>query len=186
MSNCLNYDCNDPLGSHLPNDCGEEILGGVSAILLLECNNQLTDPSSASQINAEISAGRAHLLQNLKVGLDAPSPVEIDSNVAGGTTKLVTYDRTGTLIDGNVSQNNVEFYNKVFGGRVFGGAILYIIGTQEATGGELTTFIDASVTFTGGLTIPSNNNEFMTFNGMFKWRKRDMPTLESAPVGIFS
>lgn len=185
MANCLNYDCNDPLGTHLPNDCGEELLAGISGMLLLECNHQLTDPTSASQINTEIAAGRAHLLKNLKVGLDAPSAVQIDSNVAGGTQKLVTYDRSGTLIDGNVSANNVDFYNGVFGGRVFGGALLYIIGTQEATGGELCTFVDAAVTFTGGLTIPNNNNEFMTFNGTFAWRKRDMPSLETAPVGIF-
>jgi hypothetical protein len=186
MANCLNYDCNDPLGTHLPNDCGEELLGGGSGMLLLECNHQLTDPTSAAQVTAEIAAGRAHLLLNLKVGLDAPSPVEIDSNVAGGTTKLVTYDRTGTLIDGNVSANNVSFYNGVFGGRVFGGALVYIVGTQEATGGEKTFFIDAPVNFTGGVTMPNNNNEFITFNGTFKWRLRDMPSLETAPAGIFT
>jgi len=186
MADCLNYDCNDPLGTHLPNDCGEELLAGGSGMLLLECNHQLTDPTSASQINTEIAAGRAHLFLNLKVGLDAPSPIEIDSNVAGGTTKLVTYDRTGTLIDGNVSANNISVYNSVFGGRTFGGALVYIVGTQEYSGGEKTFFIDAPLTFTGGLTMPNNNNEFITFNGTFKWRLKDMPTLEAAPVGIFT
>lgn len=186
MANCLNYDCNDPLGTHVPNDCGEELLAGVSGMVLLECNTQLTSASSASQINAEISAGRARLLLNLKVGIDAPSPIEIESNVAGGTTKLVTYDRTLNLIDGNVSSSNISFYDGVFGGRVFGGAILYLVGTEESTVGEQVYYINSAINFTGGLTIPNNNNEFMTFNGVAKWRGKTMGTLVTAPVGIFT
>jgi len=182
--NCLSYDCNDPLGTHLPNDCGEELLGGGSGILLLECNHQLTSASSAAQISAEIAAGRAKLLLNLKIGIDAPTPIEVDSNVSGGTTKLVNYDRTLTLIDGNVSSNNVNFYDGVFGGRVFGGAILYLVGTEESST-TLVTWIDAAINFTGGLTIPNNTNEFMTFNGVAKWRSKNMPSLATAPVGIF-
>ena len=184
MANCLNYDCTDALGTHLPNHCGQELLGGASGILLLECNHTLTSASSTSQITAQIAAGKAHLLLNLKIGIDAPSAVEIDSNVSGGTTALVTYDRTLTLIDGNVSSNNVSFYDGVFGGRVFGGAILYLVGTEESST-TLVTFIDAAITFTGGLTVPNNTNEFMTFNGTAKWRKKTMPTLATAPVGIF-
>lgn len=185
MANCLNYDCSDPLGTHLPNDCGEELLGGVSGILLLECNHTLTSASSASQITAQIAAGKAHLLLNLKIGVEAPSPVEIDSNVSGGTTKLVTYDRTLTLTDGNVSSNNISFYDGVFGGRVFGGAILYMVGTEESDIGTKVLFIDSAINFTGGLTVPDNNNAFMTFNGTAKWRSKSMGTLVDAPVGIF-
>jgi hypothetical protein len=184
MANCLNYDCNDPIGIHLPNTCGEELLGGGSGLLLLECDNQLVDPSNASQIQAEIAAGRAHLVKNVKIGIEAPSPVEIDSNVAGGTTKLVTYDRTLTLIDGNVSNNNISFYDSVFGGRVFGGAIIYLVGTEESSQ-TLVYYVDDAINFTGGLTIPNNDNEFMTFNGNGKWRKKTMGTLINAPVGIF-
>lgn len=186
MANCLNYDCNDPLGTHLPNDCSEELLAGVSGMVLLECNTQLTSASSASQINAEIAAGRARLLLNLKVGVDPPSPIEIESNVAGGTTKLVTYDRTLSLIDGNVSSNNISFYDGVFGGRVFGGAILYLVGTEESDLGTQVYYINSAINFTGGLTIPNNNNEFMTFNGVAKWRGKTMGTLVTAPVGIFT
>ena len=185
MANCINYDCNDELGTYTQNDCGEELLAGVSGIVLLECNTQLTDPSSATEINDEIAAGRATLINGVKIGLDAPSPVEIDSNVVGATQKLVTYNRQGSLIDGNVSIANVEFYNKVFGGRTFGGAILYLKGTEESTAGAFVTYIDAPINFVGGLPIKNNNDENMTFNGTFKWRKKDMPALATAPVGIF-
>lgn len=186
MANCINYDCLDALGAYLNNDCGEELLAGISGMILLECNNQLTDPSDAVEVAAEIAAGRATLIDGIKVGLDAPSPVEVDSNTVGATQKLVTYNRQGNLIDGNVSSANSTFYNKVFGGRTFGGMILYIKGTAESTGGAQVVFVDAAVNFTGGLPIKNNNDENMTFQGTFKWRKKDMPALVAAPAGIFN
>jgi hypothetical protein len=184
MANCLNYDCTTSIGTHSENRCGEELLGGASGLLLLECNHQLTSASSVSQINAEIAAGRAHLLRSVKIGVEAPSAVEIDSNVSGGSTKLVTYNRTLTLIDGNVSSANVSFYDGVFGGRQFGGAILYLVGTEESTS-TLVYYIDAAISFTGGLVIPNDQNSYMTFTGTAKWKKKTMPTLATAPVGIF-
>jgi len=152
---------------------------------LLECDNQLTDPSDPAEITTEIAAGRAHLLLGLKIGVDAPTAIEVDSNVSGGTTKLVNYDRTMTLIDGNVSDNNIDVYDKVCGGRVFGGAILYLVGTEQSTAGASVYYIDSAINFTGGLTIPNNDNEFITFNATAKWRKKTMGTLATAPAGIF-
>lgn len=185
MANCINYDCQDDLGVYTNNDCGEELLSGISGMVLLECNSQLTDPSSASEINAEIAAGRATLIDGVKIGFDAPSAVEVESNQVGATQKLTTYNRSGTLIDGNVSIVNNAFYNKVFGGRTFGGAIFYIKGTEESNGGAKVAYVDAALNFTGGLPIKNNNDENMTYQGSFKWRKKDMPTLAAAPTGIF-
>ena len=186
MANCINYNCADDIGEHVENTCGEELLGGSSQMVLLECNHQVTDPSNGTQIAAEIAAGRANLLTNLKVSIAKPSPVEVDSNVACGTSKLVTYDRTGTLIDGNVNANNITFYNAVFGGRAFGGAILYLCGTSEADSGEKVEWIDSTVTFTGGKVLPEDNNSFQRFEGDFKWRKKDGQMLYANPVGIFT
>jgi len=185
MANCIDYSCNDELGTHLLNICGDELLGGISAFIFLECNHQLTNASNATQIAAEIAAGRATKVVGIKVGIAKPSPVEIESNVSCGTTKLVTYDRTGTLVDGNVNPSNIGFYNGVFGGRVFGGLIMYLCGTIESDQGELVEWIDAAVSFTGGKVTPNTNNSFQTFEGDFKWRKKTMPSLHNAPAGIF-
>lgn len=187
MPNPINYECSTPLGSHLENDCGEELLGGVSAALLLEVNHQLTNPSDASQINAEIAAGRAKLVQGIKVGIPKPSPVEVESNIGcGASTTLVTYDRTGTIIDGNVNSTNIDFYNTVFGGRTFGGIIFYMCGTEEATSGSVVAWLNSPVKFTGGRVIPNTNNTFQTFDGDFKWRKKDDMLNYPTPVGIFN
>lgn len=186
MANCINYDCQDELNSHTPNDCGEELLAGISGIILLECNSTLSDPSSASEINAEIAAGRATLIDGVKIGLELPSPVAVPSNIVGGTDKTSTYNRQGNLVDGNVSAVNTVMYNQLFGGRVFGGAILYLKGTEESAAGAKVAYINAAITFTGGLPIKNNNDENMTYQGVFTWRKKDMPLLYTAPTGIFS
>ena len=68
MANCYSYNCDDPLGNHLLNDCGNEKQGGIKDIIILECNHQLTDPSSQAQVEDEINAGRATKIQNLKIG----------------------------------------------------------------------------------------------------------------------
>ncbi len=185
MNNCINYECQDPIGDYTYNDCGEELLAGIGGMVLLECGTQLTDPSSASQINAEISAGRATLINGIKVGLDAPTAVTVESNTVGATQKTATYNRQGTLVDGNVNALNNEFYSKVFGGRQFGGAILYLTGTEDSAGGAKVLFVDAAINWTGGLPIKNNNDENMTYQGVFTWRKKDMPTMHTAPTGIF-
>lgn len=186
MYNCINYDCADNLGIHLPNDCGEELLAGISGVVLLECNHHITDPSNATQINAEIAAGRATLIDNIKIGLDDPSPVEVDSNIVGGTQKLVTYNRSGTHIDANVSAHNILLYNTLLGGKTMGGAILYLKGTEDSDAGTKVLWIDNAITFTGGLPIKNNNDENMKFNNKFTWRNREMPLMYNAPTGIFA
>jgi len=183
--NCLNYDCNETLEDHLPNDCGEEFQGGSNGLVLLECNHQLTDPSSATQINAEIAAGRAKLVRNIKLGINAPSSVSIESNIGCESTKVVTYDRSGTLIDGNVNSQNIDFYNTVFAGRRFGGMIFHECGTEESADGARVTWIDKVLSFTGGRVFPSANTEFQRFEGTFNWRSKIEGQIYPAPTGIF-
>lgn len=186
MANCVSYECDVALGTHLLNDCGEELLAGISGVILLQCNHLLTDPSSAVQINAEIAAGRAVKFDNLKIGLDEPTPVTVDSNIVGGTPKLVTYDRSGTWVDSNVNQNNINTYNELLGGKIMGGAIAYIKGTEESNVGAKVLWINAAISFTGGLPIQNDNNVNMFFNNKFNWRKKDMPSMYTAPVGVFA
>jgi hypothetical protein len=184
--NCLNYECTEDVGQHLPNECGEELLGGGSGCVLFECNTTLTDPTNATQVLAEIAAGRATLIDGVKIGLDLPSPVEIDSNIVGATQTLVTYNRSGTLSDGNVNTNNVNLYDIVGGGRKFGAMLIYIKGTEESNVGAKCFFINAAVQFTGGLPMKNNNDEIMTFQYVFKWRKKTMQSLDTAPAGVFN
>lgn len=184
--NCPNYNCLDPLGVHTPNNCGEELLGGGSGVLLLECNHQLTDASNTGLINIEIAAGRATLIKGVKVGINLPSPIKVDSNAACVNQKVVTYDRTGSYVDGNVSPDNLVFYKPIFAGRSFGGMIIYECGTEESDAGAQVTWIDSVISFEGGRILPVNNNEFQRFEGAFSWRSKFDADLAPAPAGVFA
>ncbi len=183
MANCINYNCDDQIGDQVLNDCGIELQGGIDAVIFLECDNQLTDPSDAAEIQAELDAGRATIFNNVKYSLDPPSPVKIASNVACAPDKIVRYDRTGTLVDGNVNDANVDVYNEVFSGRSFGGLILHECETGKVT------WIDEEIIVEGGRVIPDNNGEFQTFTGVFNFQTKPDQVdgnIFDEPVGIFS
>ena len=185
MANCVNYNC-DPLGDHEISilDCGAAIPGGISSLVILDCSHQLTDPSDGTQINAEIAAGRAWLVENVKVGMDAPSAVTQDPTTSCGGERIATYDRTLTIEDYNVSAGNNEFYSTVFGGRSFGGAILAECGDDELD--PVVTFINKEITAEGGRIVPNTVDESQRFEGTFKWKSRTLPAIAPAPTGVFS
>lgn len=184
-TNCINYECTDTLPDHSTNNCNQGLLGGISAVVLLECNTQLTDPSDAADVANEISNGRAKKLVSVKIGFDQPTPKETESFIVGGTAQLNTYERSGTLKDGNVNANNNSLYSLLFAGRQFGGAIFYVKGSEQGNQGAKIFFVNSAITFTGGLPVKDNNDENMIYNGSFKWLSLDSPQLLPAPPGIF-
>jgi hypothetical protein len=185
MANCIDYCYSDPLGDPEVIECGRDPVGGLSAVILLECNHELTDPSSAAQVNAEIAAGRATLVQRASLTVDKPSPVTQESKVPCETPSLVTYDRKGVYENPNVTQQNISFHDNLFDGRRFGGMIMYECGTAEDDD-QYVTWIDAAVKFTGGRVIPAKDTEGQSFQGDFAWRGMRNPQRYPAPAGIFS
>jgi hypothetical protein len=179
MSNCIDYNCSD-LEDHLLNDCGEELPGGSNQMVILDCDHTVTDPTNGTTINADISAGRAILVRNVKIGMPAPSPVTVPSNIANQTDKLVNYDRSLTLIDGNINAQNILFYRALLQGRTIGGIIFYEVDANQVT------WIDAAIKATGGRVFPDSNIEFQRVETTFTWRKLDEPQVYSTPTGVFS
>jgi hypothetical protein len=183
--NCDNYNCGDDIGDHELNTCSEELRGGGSSVIFFECNTEITDYTSSAQILAEIAAGRANLFSNVKIGIDAGSPITADALQACSTQTLISYDRTFSLIDANVNSNNTDLYNTLFAGRKFGSALIYICGTTDADAGAKTILIDSEVKGTGSLIVPNTDQESMRFEGSFSWRKKAGPLLLDAPTGVF-
>lgn len=183
---CLNYNCAGTLDLHTPNDCGEELLGGSDAIIILECDHQLTDPSDGTAILAEIAAGRATLIEGVKVSIEAPAAVELEPLVACETAQVINYDRAGTLLDGNVSAVNINFYTPILRNRKFGGVILRLCGTTGSNQGEQVIWIDSTVKFKGGLIYPPGNNEQIRLEASFAWRNANEPDMYASPTGVFN
>lgn len=179
MATCLDYGCADEIQAQLLNDCEQEVLGGASAAVVLPCGHTITDPSDGTAINALIASGDARLYENLKIGIDLPSAVEIESNIACRPPKRVTDERSGTWIDGNVNSNNVSAYDSLKNNTI-GGLII-----SECDSGKV-TFINEPLSFSGGRILPPTDSEFQRFEMVFKWKSRTEPTIHDAPVGVFS
>lgn len=179
MSNCIDYNCSD-LETHLLTDCAEELPGGSPQAVLLDCDHTVTDPTNGTTINADISAGRAILVRNVKISMALPSPVKVPSNIANQTDKIVNYDRSLLMIDGNVNAQNVLFYRSIVQGRSLGGMIFYEPDANQVT------WIDAAMKAEGGRVFPDSNAEFQRFETTFTWRKLDEPQVYSVPAGVFS
>lgn len=177
MPSCYQYNCNDSLGDHTLNDCEDSIQGGFKNIIILECNHQLVagDEANGSTINAEIAAGRATLLKNVKIGAGAPSATTVASLIANQPDKVVKYTREYTLMDGNVNAANQAFYDVLGSGGAFGGIILH-----NAEEGIVVAHYD-SFRAQGGLVLPDNNGEFMHYAYTFT-----MDALRDAVNGEYS
>lgn len=179
MASCVNYNCTE-LGEHLQNNCSELLLGGVPEVILLLCGHTVTDPSNATQINTNLNSGKAKRITGVKVEILKASPVTIPSDIGGEPDKLVNYNRSGTMIDANVSQSNINFYNDLLGGMPVGGLITYESYADQVT------WINAILRFTGSRVIPGVVDDRQRWDIDFTWKSKTEGSIYSAPVGIFS
>lgn len=183
MANCINYNCDDLQPHTLNADCVEPLLGGLSDAVIFDCDHQVTDFTNGTQVNAEIAAGRAWLVQNIKVGIPAPSPIEIDALKACGTMTLVNYDRTATWTDGNVNNfNTVDFYCPLLRGRTIAAIILRECGNPDS----MVTLINDEISFRGGKIVPDNNSELQRYEITLSWKSKCDPESINEPVGVFA
>lgn len=184
MSNCIDYGC-DALGQHAASiDCGAITKGGSSSWVVFACGATTTNPSNASQINADISAGRAVVVTNVKSGFAKPSPVTTDSINSCGTPSVITNDWTGTLTDGNISDQNIDFWNAFIAGRQ--AASVLMIHCVDESDTPYATWINPSsgIKFSGGRVVPNVSTQPQLIDVDFKWRQLKSPQVYSAPVGV--
>lgn len=177
--NC--YDCGDSLPAYDLLNC-EEKLGGIRNAIVLSCDSELTDPSNATEVQAEIDAGRATVIKNAKFGVPASSPVQVDSKVANQPQRVTRYDSTADYINPNVSSTNDEFHNVLFSGKAFGGIIFHELENDTVT------WINEAIRATGNKVIPDNDGDTIHYAGTFTWQSKNDEVIGmtyDAPAGIF-
>lgn len=179
MASCVNYNCTE-LGTHAQNDCNTLLLGGVPEAILLLCGHTVTDPSSASQITANIASGKAKKIIGVKIEITKASPVNIPSDIGGEPDTLVNYTRNGTMVDANVSQTTVNFYNDLLTGMPIAGMIIHESDAEQVT------WINEIMKFTGSRVIPGVVDDRQRWEIDFTWKSKYEGSIYSVPVGIFS
>lgn len=178
----ISYNCTS-LDSHLKNNCGREIMGGSAQCVLFAPGHTVTDFTSGSQIQTNITSGYAVLVQNVKIGMPRPNPITIQPHVSNEVEKVVNYDRQLDYTDGNVNSQNVNtFYNEILGGQKLSQILLFEDGES---GNTRCTLIQGKISGSGGRVIPDTNGDTQRFEVTFKWRRLAEPQIISTPSGIF-
>ena len=182
IQRCVSF-CNEELTNHDLILCEAYIEGAIAEIIVGTCNSTLVDPSNGVEVLAEIAAGRAKLIRNVRVEIPLAAPALNDSPVGGGSQIASTYDRTITIFDANSTAANVIFWNNVK--RLRAG---YIIVKEY--GANRITFIDprngVGIKFTGSRVIPGVKTEFQRFELIGAWSQYDESAILPAPAGVFS
>lgn len=178
-ANCPDYNCNE-LADHERVTCEAYLQGGNDALIVLSCGHGVTDASNATQINAAISAGTAKVLNGLTVSIPLASPVKVANPIAGLADIVVTYNRTITIKDYNVTDGNIDFWNSLLSKRSVSGLIVRNNQTSQVQ------FIDSSVTFEGSQINPEVVAEFQRFEIVGNWINEDIPAMSAEPAGVFA
>lgn len=176
---CVSF-CTSDLPDHNLVDCGEYKLGGVSAIIIAKCGVVLVDPSSDTEIDALLTSGDAKLVQDIRFSMAAGSPITVDSPIGCGTPIRINEDRTATLFDANVTDENVEFWNDINGRR-----IAWILAYLCDSGKVIYINPPQGITTSAQFIVPEQNNELQRFEATFSWRDKNIPLQYPAPPGVF-
>jgi len=182
IERCVNL-CGEELTDHTLILCEAYIEGAVAEIVVGACGSTLVDPSNGVEVLAEIAAGRAKLIRNVRVDVPLASPALNDSPVGGGSQIASTYDRTINIFDANVTPANVTFWNRIK--RLRAGYIII-----KEFGANRITFIDprngVGIKFTGSKVIPVAKTEFQRFELIGTWSQFDESDILPTPAGVFS
>lgn len=184
MAECPNYNCAD-WEDYSPGSCGQTFTGGAAQAILFKCGTTVTalktDPAAlGTQIAAMITAGTAVRIDDLLIQFAEPAAVTQDSFIAGATAQPVTYDRTITIVDQNVTDSTITFWNSINGGT---GAKLGGIMIYEGTENDRCTYVNNVLTLTGGRIF--TNNELQRFSFSAAYRSKTDAPIYAVPDNIF-
>jgi len=176
---CVSY-CDSSLLDHNLVNCNEYKLGGVSAIIVGACGTELVNPEDEAALEALLLNGTAKLIEDIRFALPAGSPVTVDSPIGCGTPIRINEDRTATLFDANVTDENNTFWNDVNNRR-----IAWILAYMCDSGKVIYIDPPQGLTTSANFILPEQNNELQRYEVTFSWRDKNIPTQYEAPAGIF-
>ncbi len=180
MATCQQYNC-DTLGTYEStlDNCSTIRKGGSSQAALIACGTTMADSSDEAELTALVAADNAWIIENVKIGLSVSSQDTVDPVTSCGTSKVVNNVYTGTLFSAVVSENNTEFINKLIAGYVVGGMILKICDTDGLA--PMQIYIDAEVSFSGGLVLPDTNADVIRYEVNFTFKSNSIATVAANP-----
>jgi hypothetical protein len=173
--------CEIDLPEHEKVNCGEEPKGGISAFAVIDNDHTITDFTSASQWNSNISSGKVKIISGIKGELPDPSPVEGDSmSACGPETELDSFDRTFTWMSKHVNASNIDLVDALNKKEAF--LAMYVCGSEV-----LRVVDNVEATFVAFTNTPNHSKQKVSIKGTAKWTSRAEPSWvdASALTSIF-
>lgn len=169
MATCASYNCQSlsTWESTLTN-CSPYRAGGSSSILLLACNHQVTDITDLASVTAEIAAGRAWRMENLKVSIAPGSPETIAPVTSCGLERVINNTYTATIYAAQVDPDNATFVASLTSGYVIGGIAFGVCPTDGLT--DIILYANKEVSFQGGIVLPDLSSDAIRFEMTASWK----------------
>lgn len=184
MATCVSYNCSTLTDwEAVLENCSPFRSGGTTSIILLACDHQITDPTSLTEIDAEIAAGRAWRMDGLKAGLTPQTPETIAPVTSCGTERVINNVYQLTIYAAQVSPENATFINTLTAGYAIGGLIMGVCPTDNLT--DLLLYADNEISFQGGLVNPDTNSDVIRFEVTANFKTQGIEVYEDTE-GVFS
>jgi hypothetical protein len=174
---CPSYYCGDEWDDITSALCQERKNGGIAFMVLLRCGVEpadLTedgDPTALdlAKVQAALDSNDAKAIPFIQVTIDAPSAVTANVYDPCNPEQTIGYDRTLTIVDPNVNEVRRKFWSSVNSANLFvnGGALLYECDAERWT------YVDKSLSISGGRISPENKSELQRFELTATWSDRD-------------
>lgn len=175
----LNYNCTS-LGDHEKISCNNWKKGGSSAIAIIESDYTVTDWTSASDWNTDITGGKITLVESIKAMMPESSVVEGENPIGAGPDNILdSLDQTITYKDFNVTADNIDFYNALNERRFY-------VAFYHDVDSEVTVNVSYPCVAQARLVTPESKKEKRHFLVTITWTGIDLPPVYTAPTGVFN
>lgn len=171
--------CPTDLPTHDQVNCDNYFPGGITELIIFNSDANITDPSDETQINNELNAGNAFHVKDIHGEVPEPSEKTVN-DPTDNSAVLLSFDRTISWQDWNVTQDNDNFYNEL---NKFRGQVLLYEVLNDGTG--RVTWISDFVTFMAKRTVPQSDGEMQSWTVQGAWSAFDSPQIADIPTGIF-
>jgi hypothetical protein len=186
MATCSTY-CATPFPEHTVNDCNTTIGGGVKNMVLFGCQSEAAanDDYTTATINADIAAGYATLIKEIKSGSAALSPNAVGAvYVAGNVAGTKNYNVDITLMDQNVSSVNDVAYQAL--NATTGTEIAAILSDTVDAGTDCVVYKPiSSFTLVGGLVVPDDDSDVLHYEFTISGKTKYGAELVARPSNVF-
>lgn len=175
----LNYNCT-ALGSHEQVVCGNYKVGGCTAFAILTEDFTISDFSSTSDWNTDISSGAVKLVEGIKAEIPEPGAVEGENPIGNGPENILdNFNWTIEVRDFNVNAANDDFYNALNERRFY-------VAFFHDEDNELTVNSVYPCTAIVRPVTPMLKTEKRHYLVTIQWTGKDFPERVTAPANIFN